>query len=147
MKKLYAERDAETLGQFYADHVCAMTAEGLHDKSAIAAELAWRDKKISDLRDNLYYAKGRLEAYIETVGEERTGLGILVAMDFLKIVAAHKPASTLWRVGRDTEVEAPHTDTTYWVNNNYPQTEIEKLLGGKNDGLLEVRVVRIGPRE
>ena len=41
--KLYAQRDAEALGEFYVAHVSAMTAENLHSKSAIAAELAWRD--------------------------------------------------------------------------------------------------------
>lgn len=41
--KRYAERDIEALGQHYANHVDAMTREGLHDKTAIAAELAFRD--------------------------------------------------------------------------------------------------------
>lgn len=44
----YAERDHLALGQTYCDHVEAMTAEGLHAKSAIAAELAWRDLQISE---------------------------------------------------------------------------------------------------
>lgn len=44
--KLYAERDAMALGQLYVDHVQAMTSEGLHEKSDIAAELAWRDLKL-----------------------------------------------------------------------------------------------------
>ena len=51
-KKLYAERDPEQLdkdGNHYCNHVMAMTAEGLHSKSAIAAELAQRDKRITQL--------------------------------------------------------------------------------------------------
>ena len=50
--KLYAERDVEALdkmGGYYMRHVMAMTAESLHSKSAIAAELAWRDKRIAEL--------------------------------------------------------------------------------------------------
>lgn len=47
--KHYAQRDIRALGQRYADHVSAMTAEGLHAKSAIAVELAWRDERIAAL--------------------------------------------------------------------------------------------------
>lgn len=50
---LYAKRDAESLGEHYTRHVAAMTAEGLHDKSDIAAELAWRDAEIERLRARL----------------------------------------------------------------------------------------------
>jgi hypothetical protein len=46
----YAERDHEDLGEHYYRHVEAMTAEGLHSKSAIAAELAYRDRRIHELR-------------------------------------------------------------------------------------------------
>lgn len=49
----YAERDAEALdaagGGLYCRHLNAMTAEGLHDKSDIAAELAFRDARIAEL--------------------------------------------------------------------------------------------------
>lgn len=50
-KALYPKQDAEQLGKWYARHLEAMTAEGLHSKSDIAAQLAWRDKKISLQRD------------------------------------------------------------------------------------------------
>ena len=49
----YAERDIENLdkvGGYYVRHVNALTAEGLHAKSDIAAELGQRDKTIDDLR-------------------------------------------------------------------------------------------------
>lgn len=52
-QKLYAERDAIALGQLYVDHVCAMTSEALHEKSDIAAELAWRDAHIQMLQEDL----------------------------------------------------------------------------------------------
>lgn len=51
-EKLYAERDAEELdkaGGFYYKHVFAMTSEGLHSKSDIAAELGYRDMRIDAL--------------------------------------------------------------------------------------------------
>lgn len=50
--KLYAEREIDVLdeeGGFYAAHINAMTAEGLNPKSAIAAELAYRDSLIVKL--------------------------------------------------------------------------------------------------
>lgn len=52
MSKQYAERDIESLdeaGGFYSRHVSAMTGEGLHTKSSIAAELGHRDMVISEL--------------------------------------------------------------------------------------------------
>jgi hypothetical protein len=49
----YAERNIVKQGQPYFDHVKAMTAEGLHAKSAIAAELAHRDIEIATLTAEL----------------------------------------------------------------------------------------------
>lgn len=49
----YQRRDPVALGEHYARHVRAMTEEGLHSKSAIAAELAWRDAEIERLRAQL----------------------------------------------------------------------------------------------
>lgn len=49
----YADRDHEQLGEHYVKHVAAMTAEGLHAKSDIAAELAWRDQRIASLTAEL----------------------------------------------------------------------------------------------
>ena len=49
---LYAERDIEALdefGGFYSQHISAMTSESLHSKSAIAAELGYRDMLITEL--------------------------------------------------------------------------------------------------
>lgn len=51
-EKLYAERDIceqDEKGGFYFKHVLAMTAEQLHSKSDIAAELAHRDLRIQQL--------------------------------------------------------------------------------------------------
>jgi len=52
-KKLYAERDVEdsdALYDSYMKHISAMTTEDLHSKSAIAAELAYRDVQIEKLK-------------------------------------------------------------------------------------------------
>ena len=46
----YAERDILKQGNYYMRHVAAMTAEGLHNKSDIAAELAHRDIEIARLK-------------------------------------------------------------------------------------------------
>lgn len=54
-EKLYAgleERDPMQLdeaGDHYTKHVMAMTAEGLHSKADIAAELGYRDMRIAEL--------------------------------------------------------------------------------------------------
>jgi hypothetical protein len=49
----YEQRDTEQLGELYLVHVEAMTTEGLHEKSAIAAELAHRDSRIKELESRL----------------------------------------------------------------------------------------------
>lgn len=48
--KLYAERNIIDLCEYYTKHISAMTAEGLHSKSDIAAELAFRDAEIDRLK-------------------------------------------------------------------------------------------------
>lgn len=51
-EKLYADRDIIRLdedGNYYCKHVMAMTAESLHSKSDIAAELGYRDREIAEL--------------------------------------------------------------------------------------------------
>ena len=48
-KELYAERPIEDLAEHYMRHLHAMTVEGLHSISAIAAELAFRDERIEGL--------------------------------------------------------------------------------------------------
>lgn len=50
--KQYAERDSfemDKAGGYFTRHIAAMTAEGLHDKYAIADELAHRDMEIDRL--------------------------------------------------------------------------------------------------
>jgi hypothetical protein len=46
-EKLYVTRKPWELEPYYSRHVAAMTAEGLHAKADIAAELAWRDKELA----------------------------------------------------------------------------------------------------
>lgn len=55
--KFYGERDEFSLGQTYCDHVQAMTTEGLSSKSDIAAELAYRDVQIAQLKAQLSDAR------------------------------------------------------------------------------------------
>lgn len=48
---LYAKRnplDLDSAGGYYTRHLSAMTAEALDRKSAIAAELAWRDMQLAE---------------------------------------------------------------------------------------------------
>ena len=53
----YAERDILKQGNHYMRHVAAMTAEGLHSKSDIAAELAYRDIEIERLKTVIQQAE------------------------------------------------------------------------------------------
>lgn len=69
MSKQYAERDIESLdeaGEFYSRHVSAMTGEGLHTKSSIAAELAYRDMVNSELLEALQDLQARACIYVNT---------------------------------------------------------------------------------
>lgn len=52
-KALYAERDVESMSADYLRHISAMTTEGLHSKSDIAAELAHRDARIRTLESKV----------------------------------------------------------------------------------------------
>jgi hypothetical protein len=67
---MYAERDIESQDEYYTRHLEAMTAERLHDKSAIAAELAHRDIK----HDQLQYEFDHLKVQLAAVKRERDGL-------------------------------------------------------------------------
>lgn len=63
-EKLYAERDIcelDDLGGFYTKHVSAMTAEQLHSKSDIAAELAYRDRIIQRQKDLIVAVQSALQ--------------------------------------------------------------------------------------
>jgi len=56
----YADRDTIAMSDVYVKHVSAMTEEGLHAKSDIAAELAHRDIRIADLKRQLGEAQKEL---------------------------------------------------------------------------------------
>lgn len=73
MKKNYAERDImemDNVGGYYIRHVSAMTAEELHSKSDIAAELGHRDMVIDELQEVLQEVTRSIEITIR-VGYER----------------------------------------------------------------------------
>jgi len=69
-QKQYAKRDAKAMGAVYTRHVLAMTAEGLFSKSDIAAELAWRDVKITELEQQLADAREMLDDTNEALAIE-----------------------------------------------------------------------------
>lgn len=71
--KHYAEREIDELdfaGNYYINHVTAMTAEGLNSKSAIAAELAFRDFTIDQMAEHI----ARLEIQVDTLMQEANDL-------------------------------------------------------------------------
>ena len=61
----YSKRDIMKLdddGGYYFRHVLAMTAEKLHSKTDIAAELAYRDHRITELEVKLAKAESELRS-------------------------------------------------------------------------------------
>lgn len=60
------ERDLEKLEPHYSRHVTAMTSEDLRSKSAIAAELAARDRRIEELE----YDRNCLQAELKNQSAE-----------------------------------------------------------------------------
>lgn len=63
----YARRDIEDLCEYYTRHLDAMTREGLHSKSDIAAELGWRDRIIEAAERRAADAEAKVE-YARRVG-------------------------------------------------------------------------------
>jgi hypothetical protein len=56
----YPEHDPSKLEPHYCEHVSAMTSEGLHAKSDIAIQLAWRDAEIERLTAILLHVNNSL---------------------------------------------------------------------------------------
>lgn len=61
MTNIYAKRDHQALGEHYLRHIDRMTVEGLHSKSAIAGELAWRDAQVEELQAQLAETRAALK--------------------------------------------------------------------------------------
>ena len=68
MANQYAKRNVIALGNYYTRHVSAMTEEDLHEKSDIAAELAYRDKQIDALVEDLIKTRGWLKDVEQAAG-------------------------------------------------------------------------------
>jgi hypothetical protein len=64
VERQYVTRDTEAQGEFYLRHIGAMTGEGLHRKSDIAAELAHRDMEITRLRAEAEALRNALEGLL-----------------------------------------------------------------------------------
>ncbi len=83
---IYPRHRLHTLEPYYSRHVAAMTElpgkqEGLHAKSDIAAQLAWRDQAIEALRTQLKAAEAGLHRAWVPCAERMppTGWSVLVA--------------------------------------------------------------------
>ena len=57
-------------GNYYCQHVMAMTSEVLHSKSDIAAELGFRDQQIDILTKEVQCLKRQLQNYDERTMED-----------------------------------------------------------------------------
>lgn len=77
---LYADRDLRALNQYYLRHIQAMTAEGLHSKADIAAELGYRDARIADIETKLAAAErdaGVWRGVVNRILQEKAPMGVL----------------------------------------------------------------------
>lgn len=57
-------------GNYYCQHMMAMTKEGLHSKSDIAAELGFRDQQIDILSKEIQIFMRQLQRYDEQTIED-----------------------------------------------------------------------------
>lgn len=76
----YAERDImelDELGGHYCRHVNAMTAEGLHSKSDIAAELGYRDWRIANLEAQLAELEADKKTLLDMASTQATKINEL----------------------------------------------------------------------
>ena len=101
MKKLYEQRDIEALddaGNYYINHVSAMTKEGLCSKSDIAAELGYRDSRIDELQTQVEMLADELRSASRYVGFLSVHLrGRLTEAALLDIA---KRAESMWEASQ-----------------------------------------------
>jgi hypothetical protein len=69
--KVYADRDHRALGEHYYRHISAMTGEELHAKTAIAAELAWRDAQIEAVTRERDEARAEAASILAELEEQK----------------------------------------------------------------------------
>jgi hypothetical protein len=81
----YMERDIIGQCEYYAKHVSAMTAEGLHEKSHIAGELAHRDILVDELIAHIEAQDKK----IEQLGEDKARLDWLETHDYFEATKTH----------------------------------------------------------
>lgn len=58
---LYPRQDAQALGRYYLSHVVGMTEADLDSKGDICEQLAWRDKRIAELKEKLNRERWRAD--------------------------------------------------------------------------------------
>lgn len=113
MGKQYAERDIMALdkhGGHYTRHLSAMTGESLHDKSDIAAELAWRDAEIARLereRDAYRTAEEHQIALRQKIEQEREAMAAHVARIKAEESRAYKGGLSMPGLLHDIIYESP----------------------------------------
>lgn len=91
MSNQYEDRDAFELdkaGGYYTRHVVAMTKEGLHSKSDIAAELAHRDYEIDKLKAQVEQLR---KASMKVFFNYNNNLSLVDVMkELTKVIDAHQ---------------------------------------------------------
>lgn len=82
---LYQKHSAEDLGADYIAHVMAMTSEGLHSKSDIAVQIAWRDAELRRLNSE----RDQLRAFAQEIMDGWPDVGTLDGFDLQELAVKH----------------------------------------------------------
>ena len=101
--KLYADRDPMELdlaGGYYCRHVNAMTAEGLHAKSDIAGELAYRDHLI----DRLLEANKEFRARNDELATDLAMAQVELSRTTVRYIEAAHQRDLAWKQIRDAKL-------------------------------------------
>lgn len=123
---MYEQRDLEALGQHYMNHVVAMTAEELHSKADIAAELAWRDQEIERLRGEVERLRLELQS-----GENMNG--ILLKRD----EGQKKQIESLTKERDELKLFHSQSIKNWQANNEKLEAEVAGLSGANKSLLMD----------
>ena len=93
---LYPPQDARALGRHYTDHVQGMTEAGLDGKAEIAEQLAWRDKRIAERREQVEMAllwRDALQECADMLGMQVGASLTDVPKVLARVLESQKPAT------------------------------------------------------
>ncbi len=139
--KQYADRDSMAMdmaGNYYCRHVNAMTVEGLHAKSDIAGELAWRDMEIDRLVAALAKANSGFEEferkwYLEQEARETAEAALLAKSAAYEALVARIEAAPIFDMHIVSDADGEYRGA-YFGTPSDPGQRVRLLLAGSEAG-------------